>query len=128
MKLPRGLRISTVLFAGVLVYFAVHAFVGQQGLLAWRVHAARADELTQELERLRARNAALTARIARLQPGRADPDLIEERAWTQLAMADPRAILIDLPPPARAVSDPASAASSQPANPLSQLDEARRAP
>ncbi len=48
MAFLKGIRISTFLFSGVLVYFAVHFFVGQQGVLSWHSYVQRADSLMAE--------------------------------------------------------------------------------
>jgi cell division protein FtsB len=92
----RGLRISTFIFSLGLVYFAVHFFVGQQGLLSWRSYVQRADELTLEKQALVARRVALTQRVARLQPGKVDADFIEERAFSQLGLVKSGDIAIPL--------------------------------
>jgi cell division protein FtsB len=97
MSMLRGLRISTFIFALGLVYFAVHFFVGQQGLLSWRYYVQRADELTIEKQALLERRTALTQRIARLQAGGGDPDYIEEQAFSQLGLVGPNDIAIKLP-------------------------------
>jgi cell division protein FtsB len=93
----RGLRISTFIFSLGLVYFAVHFFVGQQGLLSWRSYVQRADELTIEKQALVARRVALSQRVARLQPGKVDADFVEERAFSQLGLIKPGDIVIPLP-------------------------------
>jgi cell division protein FtsB len=93
----RGLRISTFIFSIGLVYFAVHFFVGQQGLLSWRGYVQRADELSVERDKLAARRIALEVRIARLQPGKVDSDYVEDRAFSQLGLLGPNDIAIPLP-------------------------------
>jgi cell division protein FtsB len=95
----RGLRISTFIFSLGLVYFAVHFFVGQQGLLSWRSYVQRADELTLEKQTLVARREALTKRVARLQSGKVDADFVEERAFSQLGLLKNGDIAIPLPQP-----------------------------
>jgi cell division protein FtsB len=104
MTMLRGLRISTFLFSMGLVYFAVHFFVGQQGLLSWRSYVQRADELSIERQKLTDRHKELSGRIARLQQGRVDPDYIEERAFFQLGLVAPGDVAISLPKPAVAAS------------------------
>jgi cell division protein FtsB len=99
MTALRGVRISTLLFAGVLVYFAVHAFVGQQGLLSWRAYVERADRLTQERDTLIARREALETKVGRLHGSAPDSDYLEERAFAQLRLLKPNDVVIALPPP-----------------------------
>jgi cell division protein FtsB len=104
----RGLRISTFIFSVGLVYFAVHFFVGQQGLLSWRGYIQRADQLTVERDSLLAHRKILEARIAKLQPNRADADYLEELAFSQLRLANPQDIVILLPKSDTATDVPAS--------------------
>jgi cell division protein FtsB len=96
MTILRGLRISTFIFSLGLVYFAVHFFVGQQGLLSWRAYVQRADELTIQKQVLVARRLELTKRVDRLQPMRADADFLEERAFSQLGLVGNSDIVIPL--------------------------------
>jgi cell division protein FtsB len=93
----RGLRISTFIFSLGLVYFAVHFFVGQQGLLSWRSYVQRADELTLEKQALIERRIMLTQRVARLTPSKVDVDFIEERAFSQLGLLKSGDIAIPMP-------------------------------
>ncbi|GIU68104.1 FtsB family cell division protein [Candidatus Phycosocius spiralis] len=100
MAFLKGIRISTYLFAGVLVYFAVHFFVGQQGVLSWHGYVKRADVLLEERDVLINRRRELERRLARYQPGRVDSDYVEERAIAQLGLAGPHDIMIRLSKPA----------------------------
>jgi cell division protein FtsB len=108
MEYLRGLRISTFIFSVGLVYFAVHFFVGQQGLLSWRGYIHRADQLSVERDSLVARRALLEARIKNLQPNRANADFVEELAFSQLRLAAPEDVVIVLPKPAGATVVPPS--------------------
>lgn len=99
-----GIRLSTVVFGAVLAYFAVNAFIGQQGLISWHDHARRADSLMAELSALQAREAELADRVARLRGAEPDADLVEEVAWQQLGMARPDAWAVMLPEPAAPVA------------------------
>jgi cell division protein FtsB len=93
----RGFRISTLLFGVGLVYFAVHFFVGQQGLLSWRAYVQRADELSLEKEALLARKQALELNVARLTAQGGDRDFLEELAFAKLGLVGPGDVLIPLP-------------------------------
>lgn len=104
----RGLRISTFLFSVGLVYFAVHFFVGQQGLLSWRAYVQTADRLSTERDALRARRINLEARVKNLQPGQADIDFVEELAFSQLRLVGPQDIVITLSKPAAPTVVPSS--------------------
>jgi cell division protein FtsB len=110
MAFLKGIRISTFLFAGVLVYFAVHFFVGQQGMLSWHSYVQRADSLMAERSSLAKQRAALEQRLERYRIGHVDSDYLEERAMFQLGLAGPNDIAILLPK-AAAVAVPS--ASSQ---------------
>ncbi|GBF57347.1 hypothetical protein PbB2_01012 [Candidatus Phycosocius bacilliformis] len=94
MAFLKGIRISTFLFAGVLVYFAVHFFVGQQGVLSWHAYVQRADALMAERDALTQKRQELERRLARYQAGRVDSDYVEERAWSQLGVAGPQDVVI----------------------------------
>ena len=108
MGFLRGLRISTFIFSIGLVYFAVHFFVGQQGLLSWRGYVQRADALTVERDKLVARRSLLEVRIKRMQPGHVDADFIEERAFSQLGLLGANDVIIPLPKPAVSKETPAT--------------------
>jgi cell division protein FtsB len=95
----RGLRISTFVFSLGLIYFAVHFFVGQQGLLSWRYYVQRADQLSLEKQALVSRRLTLVQRIERLKADGGDADYIEERAFSQLGLLGPQDIAITLPNP-----------------------------
>jgi cell division protein FtsB len=95
----RGLRISTFVFSLGLIYFAVHFFVGQQGLLSWRYYVQRADQLSLEKQALVSRRLTLVQRIERLKADGGDADYIEERAFSQLGLLGPQDIAIALPNP-----------------------------
>lgn len=93
----RGLRISTFIFSLALVYFAVHFFVGQQGLLSWRSYVQRADVLVLEKQALMEKRDLLYDRLSRLKSGQADADYIEEQAFSQLGLVHPNDIVVHLP-------------------------------
>ena len=118
MAFLKGIRISTFLFAGVQVYFAVHFFVGQQGLLSWRSYVQKADELTLEHQSLIAQRQELEARVQRFASGAVDVDFLEERAFVQLGMVGPDDIVIRLPVTSTSAAQTgAKTASSQTRNP-----------
>jgi cell division protein FtsB len=97
MGFLRSLRISTFIFSVGLVYFAVHFFVGQQGLLSWRGYIQSADQLTIERDELVAKRKILEARIKNLQPGRVNTDAVEELAFAQLRLTAPGDIVVIMP-------------------------------
>ena len=114
MAFLKGIRISTFLFSGVLVYFAVHFFVGQQGVLSWHSYVQRADSLIAERDGLMKQRAQLERKLARYQAGQVDSDYVEERAMSQLGLAGPNDVAMPLPKAAAVLG---SSASSQTPNP-----------
>lgn len=114
MAFLKGIRISTFLFSGVLVYFAVHFFVGQQGVLSWHSYVQRTDSLLVEHESLVKQRTELERRLARYRVGQVDSDYVEERAMSQLGLAGPRDIALSLP---KTAAVGVSSASSQTPNP-----------
>jgi cell division protein FtsB len=114
MAFLKGIRISTFLFSGVLVYFAVHFFVGQQGVLSWHSYVQRADRLMAERDDLVKQRAELERKLARYKPSHVDSDYVEERAMSQLGLAGPHDIVLSLP---KTAAGTASSASSQTPNP-----------
>jgi cell division protein FtsB len=115
-----GLRISTFIFSIGLIYFAVHFFIGQQGLLSWRGYVQRSDELSLERDRLSARRTALEVRMGRLQPGKTDADFVEERAFSQLGLVGPTDIVILLPTKKLASQTPATVVTPDTQPPISE--------
>jgi cell division protein FtsB len=114
MAFLRNMRISTFLFAGVLIYFSIHFFIGQQGLLSWRSYVLRADSLTEERNQLIAKRDELQKRVKRYAPAHADADYVEERAFSQLGLIGSQDIVVRLPETAALNT---SSASSQTPNP-----------
>ncbi|WP_085339073.1 FtsB family cell division protein [Aquidulcibacter paucihalophilus] len=112
MAFLKGIRISTFLFSGVLVYFAVHFFIGQQGVLSWHSYAQTADRLMAERDVLVKQRAELERKLARYRAGQVDSDYVEERAMSQLGLAGPDDIALSLPK--TAVATPSSASSQTP--------------
>lgn len=81
-----------------LVFLAAQAFTGEQGLLSWRQYSLQADSLEAQKQSLEARAQLLRTRVSRLNQKRADVDLIEETATSQLLMVNPQDLMIKIPP------------------------------
>lgn len=97
---------AKIVFVLVVVFFALQAFTGRQGLLSWRQYTIEAEALEIQKGELLARKAHLQDTIARLSSGRADADYIEERAIRDMNMANPKDIEIRIPtPPPQAISE-----------------------
>ena len=65
------------LMSVIVMYFAYHAFAGEQGLGKWTDMQAELQIRQAELDDLQAVNNALQKDIASLTPGHIDPDMVE---------------------------------------------------
>jgi cell division protein FtsB len=97
IRLIRQTPWKLVLVSLGLVYVILQFFVGQQSVVAWM-------ELARERGQLEARAAGLTGermrleqQVARLSLTKADPDLVEERAFSILGFAGPDDLVVTLP-------------------------------
>jgi len=81
-------------FIWVIVYFAFHAFTGEQGMRNLLVYQQRERVLGQQLAQLQACRQSYERRIALLSDKNLDLDYLEERAHAVLALADPKDIVL----------------------------------
>lgn len=79
------------------MYFAYHAFAGDQGLGKWTDMQGQLADKQAVLEVLEAENAALQKDIARLTPGQVDPDLVEVLARRELGFVYPGELVLTDP-------------------------------
>jgi cell division protein FtsB len=79
---------------GLMLYFAFHAFAGENGLGKWSDMQARLAEKEAELARLEADIKRLEREIDRLTPGRVDPDYLELLAREKLAFVYPDELVL----------------------------------
>ncbi|TCT03555.1 FtsB family cell division protein [Aquabacter spiritensis] len=70
--------------AGVIGYFAHHAYSGDHGLRAKRSFLQEMAELEAELAKLRAVRTAIEHKVSLLDARRLDPDLLDEEGRRQL--------------------------------------------
>jgi cell division protein FtsB len=82
----RWRRIGSALFLFVVCVLVVEALVGEQGLAATMRARKQYDQLTADLDRLRAENIGLREEARRL---REDPAAIEELARRELGLISP---------------------------------------
>ncbi|THD80775.1 MAG: septum formation initiator family protein [Phenylobacterium sp.] len=82
----------------LIVYFAIHAFTGDQGLLTSGQRDATLMAKTQELAALTAERQDLEKRAHLLRETSLSRDLLEERARSLLGFADPRDYVIRMKP------------------------------
>jgi cell division protein FtsB len=86
--------ISTAFLALLIVYFAYHAFTGQQGLLTSAQRDQALAVKSAELKRLTAQRRDLETRAKLLRDTSLSADLLEERARSLLGYSDPRDYVI----------------------------------
>lgn len=79
-------------------YFVFDAIQGDNGLISYMVLNKKMDRLTIELAELERTRRALAHRVALLQEGNPDPDLLEERARAVLNYGRDDDLVILRPP------------------------------
>jgi cell division protein FtsB len=82
-----GLYAGAALLIG---YFAINAYTGKHGLKAQQDIDQQIAELTIERERAKRERADWQRRVALLQSGSLDPDMVDERARAILNYLHPR--------------------------------------
>jgi cell division protein FtsB len=80
----------------VVVFFAVYALFGANGVLAWGDYSARLKTRTTELAQLQRDQAQLAHRVALLNPNNANPDMVDELVRRELGLARPDEVIIPL--------------------------------
>ena len=88
MGKARAIALSFGLSA-VIVYLAVHAVTGRQGLVAFMELQRQERALIAERDALAAERARLMVRTARLKPESLDVDYLDEKARALLAAGEP---------------------------------------
>ncbi len=86
--------LSTAALGLLIVYFAYHAFTGEQGLLTSEQRDQTLAVKRAELERLTAERRDLEVRAKLLRDNSLSADLLEERARSLLGYSDPRDYVI----------------------------------
>ena len=90
--------LPTAALALLIVYFAVHAFTGEQGLLSSNQRDATLLAKRRELALLQVQRDDLEKRAHLLRDTSLSADLLEERARSLLGFADPRDYVIRTKP------------------------------
>ena len=90
--------LPTAALALLILYFAVHAFTGEQGLLSSNQRDATLVAKTRELAQLTAQREDLEKRAHLLRDTSLSKDLLEERARSLLGFADPRDYVVRMKP------------------------------
>ena len=73
--------------AAVSVYFGHHAFQGEYGIRSTERYLTREAELQGQLAQLRDKREALERRVAMLQDGSLDADMLDEQARRALNLS-----------------------------------------
>jgi cell division protein FtsB len=80
-------------------YFGVNAYTGNHGLKARQDLVVQMDELTRELQKVKAERAQWERRIGLLKSESLDPDMLDERSRALLNWVDPRDVTMMLKQP-----------------------------
>jgi cell division protein FtsB len=91
-----GLYLGAALLIG---YFGVNAYTGNHGLKARQDLVVQMDELTRELQKVKAERAQWERRIGLLKSESLDPDMLDERTRALLNWVDPRDVTMMLKQP-----------------------------
>ena len=91
-------RVQTALWplasALMVVYFGYHLVQGNQGLRAWNSLDIKIAEAKETRNALAKRRALIEGRVAALQPGSLDPDMLTERARALLNLGHAHDVVI----------------------------------
>ena len=91
-----GLYLGAALLIG---YFGGNAYTGNHGLKARQDLVVQMDELTRELQKVKAERAQWERRIGLLKSESLDPDMLDERSRALLNWVDPRDVTMMLKQP-----------------------------
>jgi cell division protein FtsB len=84
--------------SAVILYLAVHAVTGRQGLIAFMDLQKEERALISERAALVAERARLQTRVARLKPESLDLDYLDEKARALLAASEPGELVFAVGP------------------------------
>lgn len=87
-----------VMSALLIGYFGVNAYSGNHGLKAKQDIDRRMARLSAQLVQLRSERTQWEHRVALLQSGNLDPDMLDERARALLDYADPNDLVMMFKP------------------------------
>jgi len=89
-----ALSIFPTVAAAVVAYFGYYAIWGERGMLALSDTEARLGVERETLAQAEASRTRLQHRIKLMEPGSADPDLVEELARSQLMLGAPGQVTV----------------------------------
>ena len=87
-------RIAAAGLCLLILYFAYHAFAGEQGLGRWSDSQIELEDRKAELAAIEADIERLRVDIRRLTPGSVDPDYVEALARQKLAFVYPDEVVL----------------------------------
>jgi cell division protein FtsB len=93
-KRKTGRLIVPVLSILVFSYFSFHAYHGEYGIHSMYQYEARATALEKDLEQVREQRMNLEARVALLQEGSMERDMLDEHARRSLNRAHTDEVVI----------------------------------
>ena len=79
---------------GLISYFSWHAVYGEYGAFALTRLDERVTIRTTELDTVSAERAKLERRVALMQPGKVDPDMLDEQSRAALGYSRPDELTI----------------------------------
>ena len=83
----------------IIANFAGYAVMGENGVLSWGDYRRQKADRAVVLARLEAERARLAHRTVLLDPGNADPDLVDELVRRDLGAVRPDEVVIPLDEP-----------------------------
>ncbi len=86
--------IGPVLGVSLCAYFAYHLVQGDRGLTAWLRLTQQVRDARTTLAAVEAERRTLERRVDLLRPEHLDPDMLDERARSQLNLVAPNEVVI----------------------------------
>lgn len=79
---------------GLTSYFSWHAIYGEYGAFALTRLDERVSMRALELDKIESERAKLERRVALMQPGKVDPDMLDEQSRASLGFSRPEELTI----------------------------------
>ncbi len=110
-------RIATVFAIVIATLLGYHAFLGANGVVAYRAKRSEDHALAQQLEKIKSENSRLKAHVEHLKT---DPDAIEYEAHTRLRYTRPDQVIVLNDTPNTATRTPNTATPANGAGPAAK--------
>lgn len=88
--------LPSIALASAVIYFTFHVLAGDRGLLELVSLNQKLVETQQELAQVTSQRESLEHQVYLLRPDSLDLDLLDERARSELGLADPNDIVLFL--------------------------------